>query len=38
MTFVYNNNIMEEVPPDLILNCDQTGIHVSAWTMDVAGS
>lgn len=32
---------MEEIPPELILNWDQTGIHlvpVSGWTMDVVGA
>ena len=32
---------MEEIPAELILNWDQTGIHLvpaSAWTMDQAGS
>ena len=32
---------MEEIPPELILNWDQTGIHLvpaSAWTMELAGS
>lgn len=32
---------MEEIPPELVLNWDQTGIHlvpVSPWTMDQAGS
>ena len=32
---------MEEIPPELILNWDQTGIHlvpVFPWTMDQAGS
>ena len=32
---------MEEIPPELVLNWDQTGIHlvpVSPWTMDLAGS
>ena len=32
---------MEEIPPELILNWDQTGIHlvpVSPWTMEQAGS
>lgn len=32
---------MEEIPPELILNWDQTGIHLvpaSGWTMDLEGS
>lgn len=32
---------MEEIPPELILNWDQTGIHLvpaSSWTMDKRGS
>ena len=32
---------MEEIPPELILNWDQTGIHLvpaSGWTMDKIGS
>ncbi len=32
---------MEEIPPELILNWDQTGIHLvpaSRWTMDLEGS
>ena len=32
---------MDEIPPDLIVNWDQTGIHyvpVSAWTMEACGS
>ena len=32
---------MEEIPPELILNWDQTGIHLvpaSGWTMDIMGS
>ncbi len=32
---------MEEIPPELILNWDQTGIHLvpaAAWTMDQIGS
>ena len=32
---------MEEIPPQLILNWDQTGIHLvpaSSWTMDKRGS
>ena len=32
---------MEEITPELVLNWDQTGIHlvpVSAWTMDKMGS
>ena len=32
---------MDEIPPDLIVNWDQTGIHyvpVSSWTMEACGS
>ena len=32
---------MEDVPPELVLNWDQTGIHLvpaSTWTMDKEGS
>ena len=31
---------LEEIPDDLILNCDHTGINIisgSAWTMDQKG-
>ena len=33
--------VMEEIPPELILNWDQTGIHLvpaSSWTMEKVGS
>ena len=33
--------VMEEIPPSLIINWDQTGTHfvpVSQWTMDVKGA
>ena len=32
---------MEEIPHDLIINCDQTGIHyitVGSWTMEKEGA
>ena len=32
---------MEEIPPDLIINWDRTGLHVvpgSSWTMALKGS
>ena len=32
---------MDEVPPELVINWDQTGIHyvpVSSWTMEKEGS
>ena len=43
---IYLNNVssivvMEEIPPSLIINWDQTGTHfvpVSQWTMDVKGA
>ena len=34
------NDVVEEIPPQLILNWDQTGIHLvpaSSWTMDKRG-
>ena len=42
--FLFNIKVlveMDEIPFDLIINCDQTGIHyvpVGLWTMDKEGS
>ena len=44
MTLVYDIQVvvkMEEIPGELIVNWDQTGIHyipVSSWTMEKEGS
>ena len=41
LTEVVTTVIMEDIPPQLILNWDQTGLKIvpsSAWTMDLRGS